>query len=54
MRLGEFGSFGVTVTSNGAETEDGFASSMIKNNVIRFRPGREVQKVLNAAQYQKG
>jgi predicted histone-like DNA-binding protein len=46
VRLGEFGSFGVTVSGNGAETTDAFAASMIKNNAIRFRPGREVQKVL--------
>jgi hypothetical protein len=54
VRLGEFGSFMVTISSEGAETAEAFNASLIRSNAIRFRPGKEVQKVLKTVQYQRG
>jgi len=53
VRLGDFGSFGLTISSEGAATEGEVSASLIRNNHIRFRPGREVKRVLDTIQYRK-
>ena len=53
VRLGEFGSFSISLSSEGVEKEDDFTAANIKDNSLNFHPGKLVQKVLNAAEYKK-
>lgn len=53
VRLGDFGSFQVGVTSEGTLTEKEFSSSKIKGAHILFRPGKELNNMLNNLSYQK-
>jgi len=40
VRLGDFGSFSLTLSSGGADTEETFRHELIRSNHIRFRPGK--------------
>lgn len=51
--IGDFGSFQITVGSDGAEVEDKFHSSMIKNPKVTFRPGIDLKEMLSNLKYQK-
>jgi hypothetical protein len=42
------------LSSTGADTAGDFNAGLINSNSIRFRPGNEIKKVLNAVQYKKG
>jgi len=53
VRLGDFGSFFLTLSSDGVDKAEEFDASKIKGNSLNFRPGKIVQKVLDAADYQK-
>jgi len=53
VRLGDFGSFRLTVTSEGADTEDHFSKSMIKKVKLNFRPGKQIRNDLKTAEYEK-
>jgi predicted histone-like DNA-binding protein len=53
VRLGEFGSFSVSLSSAGTEREEDFTAAQIKSNSLNFRPGKLVQKVLDGADYKK-
>ena len=53
VRLGEFGSFYLTISSEGVETAEAFTSSLIKGNSLKFRPGKIVQNTLNDIEYFK-
>jgi len=53
VRLGDFGSFGVRLSTEGAETEAAFNAKLIKHLKMYFRPGSEVKKVLNTVKYEK-
>ena len=53
VRLGDFGSFGATLNSEGAATADAFTASLISRFAIRFRPGKELNKAVAAVDYQK-
>ncbi|MBN8707496.1 MAG: HU family DNA-binding protein [Bacteroidetes bacterium] len=53
VRLGEFGSFSLSISSEGAPTEDDFHAGLIKSNSLNFRPGKEVQDALDAVKYKK-
>ena len=53
VKLGEFGSFGITLQSEGAETEEAFTASNIKRFSIRFRPGKIFKNTLSNAGYKK-
>lgn len=53
VRLGEFGSFSISISSEGVEKEENFTASNIKDNSLNFRPGKLVQNVLNNAEYRK-
>ena len=53
VRFGDFGSFQVSVSSTGAETEAKFSSSNITGNKIQFRPGAELKALLATAKYEK-
>ncbi|MDL2314635.1 HU family DNA-binding protein [Bacteroidales bacterium OttesenSCG-928-C19] len=53
VRFGDFGSFQITVSSEGAETPEKFNSSMIKNPKVTFRPGVDLKEMLAILKYQK-
>jgi predicted histone-like DNA-binding protein len=56
VRLGNFGSFQIGVSSKGAEKEDEFTSTLIRGTRIAFRPGKlltNMQKTLAYSQVAK-
>ena len=53
VRLGDFGSFQIAISSEGAETETAFHSSMIKNPKIQFRPGKDLKDVTKTLSFEK-
>ena len=53
VKFGDFGSFQVTLTSDGAETAEKFNSSLIKGNKIQFRPGADLRDTLKTLKYEK-
>jgi predicted histone-like DNA-binding protein len=53
VRLGDFGSFQVSVKSEGAETEEKFHASLIKKAKINFRPGIDLKDMLLTLKYNK-
>ena len=53
VRLGDFGSFNLTISSEGVEKAEDFNASLIKGNSLNFRPGKLIQKVLDTVEYQK-
>ena len=53
VRFGDFGSFQVSISITGAETEAKFSSSNITGNKIQFRPGAELKAMLATAKYEK-
>jgi predicted histone-like DNA-binding protein len=52
-RLGDFGSFQVTLGSTGAESEEKFHPSMITGGRVVFRPGVGLKEMLNNLTYEK-
>ncbi|MDR1408545.1 MAG: HU family DNA-binding protein [Tannerella sp.] len=53
VRFGDFGTFQITVSSDGAETADKFHSSLIKNPKVTFRPGVDLKETLATLKYAK-
>lgn len=53
VKFGDFGSFQVTLTSDGAETAEKFNTSLIKGNKIQFRPGADLRDMLKTLKYEK-
>ena len=53
VRLGDFGAFQVSITGEGAETEEAFNSSLIKGGKILFRPGMDLKDMLLTLKYEK-
>ena len=53
VRLGDFGSFQVAITSEGADTEAKFNPSLIKGGKIVFRPGIDLREMLATLQFEK-
>ena len=56
VRLGNFGSFQVGLSSRGAATEDEYCSALIRGTKITFRPGKllsNMQKILTYSQVAK-
>ena len=54
VRFGDFGSFQVSISSEGAETAEKFNASMIKGGKVVFRPGIDLKEMLAALKYEKG
>ena len=54
VRFGDFGTFQVGISSEGAETEDKFHSSLIKSPKVLFRPGIDLKEMLATLKYEKG
>jgi predicted histone-like DNA-binding protein len=53
VRFGDFGTFQVSITSEGAETEEKFHPSLIKNRKVVFRPGIDLKEMLATLKYEK-
>ena len=53
VRLGDFGSFSVRIASRGTASEDIFTASQIKGVKLGFRPGKELKKALDDAEFEK-
>jgi predicted histone-like DNA-binding protein len=54
VKLGDFGTFRVTVNSEGVDTAEELTSSHIKKYTVHFRPGKLFKQVLNNADFVKG
>jgi predicted histone-like DNA-binding protein len=53
VRFGDFGSFQVALTSEGAETEAKFNASLIKGGKVTFRSGVDLKEMLATLKYEK-
>ncbi|MDR1653077.1 MAG: HU family DNA-binding protein [Prevotellaceae bacterium] len=53
VRFGDFGSFQVTIGSEGAETADKFNTKMIKSKKVTFRPGIDLKEMLNKMKFEE-
>jgi len=53
VRLAEFGSMSVTLSSEGAATPDDFSSNLIKGVNLNFRPGKEINQTLDQVTFEK-
>jgi len=53
IKLGEFGAFRVSISSEGSETAEDFETAMIRKLRIIFRPGNELKKLLSDVDYKK-
>lgn len=53
VRFGEFGSFQVSLSSEGAATRKEFNTSLIRNSKITFRPGTNLKEMLATLRYEK-
>ncbi len=51
VRLGDFGTFQIALSSTGAVTEKEFNSSLIKKARISFRPGKLLTNLLKVLDY---
>ena len=53
VRFGDFGTFQINIKSEGAETEAKFHQGMITNSKVTYRPGSDVQEMLNNIKFEK-
>ncbi len=53
VRFGDFGTFQVSISSDGAESEKKFHSSLIRKGKINFRPGIDLKEMLATLKYEK-
>ncbi|MDR3266526.1 MAG: HU family DNA-binding protein [Tannerella sp.] len=53
VRFGDFGTFQVSITSDGAETAEKFHHSLIKNPKVIFRSGIDLKEMLALLKYEK-
>ncbi|MFV0530625.1 MAG: HU family DNA-binding protein [Flavobacteriales bacterium] len=53
VRFGNFGSFQISLSSEGAESEEKFNPSLIKRAKINFRPGSKTRDMLKTLKYAK-
>jgi len=53
VKLGDFGSFGLTLSSEGVDAEADFTTARIKKYTVRFRPGKLFKEVISNAGYEK-
>lgn len=51
VQMGDWGSFQLTVSSDGAETEADCTADKIKAVNIRFRPGKEMKEAVSKASF---
>ena len=53
IRLGEFGSFRLSLSSSGADMPGSFVKTMIKGVKLLFRPGKQITDELKQAEFIK-
>ena len=53
VELGDFGTFWLRATSEGAETADAVRATQFKTVLPRFNPGKEFKKVLDDIEFHK-
>jgi predicted histone-like DNA-binding protein len=53
VRFGDFGSFQITLASEGAESAEQFNASLIKGGKVAFRPGIDLKDMLATLKYEK-
>jgi predicted histone-like DNA-binding protein len=53
VRLGDFGSFNLSLSSDGVDKIEDFTPAMIRDNSLNFRPGKVVQGVFNNIEYKR-
>ena len=53
VRLGDFGSYSIGISSNGADSEEEFSERLIKGAKIYFRPGRQLKRAISAIEFEK-
>lgn len=53
VRFGDFGSFQMSFSSEGAKTEEAFHAKLIKNPKIQFRPGKDLKDVTKTVTFEK-
>ncbi|MDR2775829.1 MAG: HU family DNA-binding protein [Tannerella sp.] len=53
VRFGDFGSFQITLTSDGAEAAEKFHASLVKSPKVTFRPGIDLKEMLSTLKYEK-
>jgi predicted histone-like DNA-binding protein len=51
--LGDFGSFRLTVKTEGSETEEDVTANNIKSIHVRFTPGKEFKDAISRARFEK-
>ena len=54
VRLGDFGTFQISVGSEGADTEKEFTSNLVKNPKVAFRAGNDLKDMLKVLKYERG
>jgi predicted histone-like DNA-binding protein len=53
VRLGDFGSLQLSISSDGVEVAEKFNPTHIKNSKIIFRPGKDLKMIMNNIEYKK-
>ncbi|MDR1112388.1 MAG: HU family DNA-binding protein [Bacteroidales bacterium] len=53
VRFGDFGSFQITISSEGVESEEKFNASLIRSSKVSFRAGADLREMLNNLKYTK-
>jgi len=53
VRLGDLGTFQISISSKGAETEEDYSDALIKKARINFRPGSALVGALSGLTFQK-
>ncbi len=53
VRLGDFGSFQISLSSEGAESPEKFNASLIKNAKVLFRPGMDIKDMVKTLKFSK-
>jgi predicted histone-like DNA-binding protein len=53
VRLGDLGSFQLSFSSTGVDTEAQLNATLIKNPKVVFRPGKDIKDMLKTLQFEK-
>lgn len=53
VKLGDFGTFRISISSDGVENEKDFKASMIKDIRIIFTPGVEIKNAIESISFEK-
>ena len=53
VRFGDFGSFQISISSEGAEKEEKFNHAMIKSSKVLFRPGIDLKEMKSNLTFEK-